>query len=186
MRPADFVRIALTGGPSAGKTTVLAILRQKLRGAVYAALVVPEVAIRVFTSDISLDDILSAPERYEAFQRTIIAIQMADEDQWADLARLLPCTRKVLICDRDVPDTRAYMEPAAHNRLLANLGITLSEERSEIRLPAFMSIAREVTHDVAFRDYRVARKVVPAACRGAGDQWAHDVDGAARACPGRA
>jgi predicted ATPase/CYTH domain-containing protein len=103
----DCTRIVITGGPCAGKTTGLAAIVQFLRQAGYAVASVPEAATTLISSGIhpSLDwksdiDFQVALLRAQHATETIFAAALSSQN-----ARV----GKVLICDRGLCDSIAYM-----------------------------------------------------------------------------
>ena len=121
--------IVLTGGPSAGKSSAMALLRQKLPAFGITPLVVPEMATQIFTSGFSPADLAAVPERWRDFQLEMVRAQIAQEEQWRAFATLLPHPRKVLLCDRGVLDGRAYIDPDVFHGILYDLGLTLADAR---------------------------------------------------------
>lgn len=113
--------IVLTGGPCGGKSTAMAALLQKLPGYGVTPLVVSEVATDIFSSGLSIADVVTSPERYEAFQRAMIRAQIAKEDAWRHFAAAMPGERHVLLCDRGALDPRAYMDASSFERVVRTL-----------------------------------------------------------------
>jgi predicted ATPase len=91
-------RIAVSGGPGAGKTTLWQTLRALHKERVVA---VPEVATLLFTH--VFPQVQSDPER-RAVQSAIFAVQRSLELTYE--ARLEP--GQILLCDRGVPDGGGY------------------------------------------------------------------------------
>jgi predicted ATPase len=92
------LRIAVSGGPGAGKTTLWRALAARHRERVLA---VPEVATLMFSH--VFPDVQSERER-RAVQRAIFAVQHSVEQVYAE--RLAP--GQVLLCDRGTPDGGGY------------------------------------------------------------------------------
>jgi len=111
------IRICLTGGPCAGKTTALATLTQVLTQLGFRVLLVPEAATMLMkggamiqTHKLSLHDAVK-------FQINVMRAQMAFEDIFIDIA--LNCDQKcVIICDRGVMDGSAYTDSNVWQALL--------------------------------------------------------------------
>ena len=108
-------RIVLTGGPGAGKTAVLALVRQSFCRHV---VVLPEAASILFGG--GLPRAATARGR-EAVQRAIFHVQRAVED----LAEEEPPA--VVLCDRGTPDGFAYW-PEPREDFWAALGTTRAGE----------------------------------------------------------
>src|SRR5688572_24312186 len=96
-------RIAITGGPGAGKSTVAALLAQQLRERV---VVVPEVATHLLGG--FFPRIADAEER-RAVQRAIYHVQLNLES--VHRGRAVDGT--VLVFDRGLPDGAAYWPDGA-------------------------------------------------------------------------
>ncbi len=98
-------KIVLTGGPCAGKTTVLDVLRQRFAGQV---LVVPEVASILLSGGFPVPgkDVNWSPEWQKAFQSAILSVQIQVENVY----ELKGIQEKInlLICDRGILDGAAY------------------------------------------------------------------------------
>lgn len=98
-------KIVLTGGPCAGKSTVLAVLQQQFVGAV---LVVPEAATMLLSSGFPFPgrDLVWSPEWQTAFQTAIAALQPQLERAYEMQA--VERNARILICDRGLLDGAAY------------------------------------------------------------------------------
>lgn len=119
-------KIVLTGGPCAGKTTILCWLQQKLADFGYAVVVVPEAATRMITSGLkSGANLLSASD----FQSQLMAHTIETEDRFIKAASLIQSEKVIVIFDRGVMDARAYMSADAHTRILQSYGLHLTEAR---------------------------------------------------------
>jgi len=110
------LKVCLTGGPSAGKSTVVDIIRRELS---HSAEAIPEVASLLyrggFPRSASLADICSA-------QRAIYVTQVEMEKIYE--ARKGPA---VIICDRGTMDQMAYWPHGAED-FLKSMGTTLEAE----------------------------------------------------------
>ncbi|HJN85314.1 MAG TPA: ATP-binding protein [Patescibacteria group bacterium] len=100
----NIMMIALTGGPCAGKTTILNMLKEAYR---FNIVFVPEVATTLLSGGYPMfDGAAPTPEWQSDFQKAILAEQFRLEDEAMDKARQMPC--KMVICDRGVLDGAAY------------------------------------------------------------------------------
>ncbi len=119
--------IVLTGGPCAGKTTVLSYLRQKLEEMGYTVFTVPEMATLILNTGINPTSIgLSTKE----FQQIILESQLDFEDMILDLSGQVQSKGKkqpLIICDRGAMDILAYMEPLEFKELAESLGAPMGE-----------------------------------------------------------
>lgn len=110
--------IVLTGGPGAGKTAVLNLVRQRLCRHVY---VVEESASMLFGGGFPRDD--DEPSR-RAAQRAIYHVQSELERIAHDRPRTV-----LAVCDRGTLDGLAYW-PGEDVRFLADVGTTLQAQLS--------------------------------------------------------
>lgn len=112
-------RVAITGGPCAGKTTALAEISERLRSRGFPVYVVPEAATLLFTGGASfagMDD-----DQVLNFQAQLLRTQMSLEDAFTAVAR---ASRKTcfILSDRGACDGRAYMSEKMWRRMLAENG----------------------------------------------------------------
>lgn len=114
-------KIAVTGGPCAGKTTCMSQLADWLRERGFLVYVVPEVATLLLGGGISLGG-LGASEM-AAFQGRLIRLQMQLEESFEAQARTM-LRDAVLLCDRGAMDPRAYVSEETWQAVLDEHGWT--------------------------------------------------------------
>lgn len=120
-------KIAVTGGPCAGKTTVLAYLRQKLEEKGYVVLIVPEAATLCIVGGVSP---ISALIGRDLAQRAIIAVAHSLEEIWLNVARKSAFDKDVVVIyDRGIPDCAAYTESELYEEFLEERGLDLVHVR---------------------------------------------------------
>ncbi|KND51348.1 MAG: hypothetical protein ABA06_03490 [Parcubacteria bacterium C7867-001] len=121
----EITRIGITGGPCAGKTTMLSYLEQELEEHGVGTGTVPETARFLIGAGI-VPPLVGA----SVFQEEYIRLQMIHEDT---LLRLMERQRKgnrnVLLCDRGTMDACAYLPPEEFSRLLAKNGWNIPQLR---------------------------------------------------------
>ncbi|OFW83541.1 MAG: hypothetical protein A2018_03645 [Alphaproteobacteria bacterium GWF2_58_20] len=100
-------KIVLTGGPCAGKSTVLQALKQRYGNKV---MVVPEAATMLMGSGFPMPgrDLPWSPAWQECLQKAICSLQCALEDACMLAAR--ENGAEILVCDRGLLDGAAYTE----------------------------------------------------------------------------
>lgn len=128
------VKIVLTGGPCAGKTTVLSLLEKEIAEKFpdWYLLVVPETAselilngIRPFGGCLSL----------LRFQKYVLHKQLSKEKLYMEVANELPYDNILIVCDRGLCDNIAYCENEEcsaedmFKRILKETSISISEAR---------------------------------------------------------
>lgn len=127
MKKPKIPRYVLTGGPCAGKTTALAMLRQKLTDRGITPFVVPEVATQIIASGVSFQGVTD----WNEFQKKVIKTQLAQEDIIESFAELQPGARKILICDRGAMDGMAYVDPKLFEAIVHDMDYRLIELRDK-------------------------------------------------------
>lgn len=112
--------IVITGGPCAGKTTVLSFLQQKLADLGITVVVVGEGATEFILSGIQ-PRLLNV----HTFQSQLLQHILEKEARWKKIAALMFGERKVIICDRGALDTAAYTTPQQFELILGELSETM-------------------------------------------------------------
>lgn len=111
-----YPRIVLTGGPCGGKTTALAYLYEKLSNAGYSVIMVPEVATMLINSGLNPAGVKSISE----FENLIMATQVFLEDHiFAHALEIKNGGRPLMLCDRGIMDTKAYLGDEDFKAILA-------------------------------------------------------------------
>ena len=123
-------RIAVTGGPGAGKTTLWRALSAQYQAELVA---VPEVATMMFQH--VFPQVRDASER-EAVQRAIFAVQKELESFYE--RRLQP--GQILLCDRGTPDGGGYW-PSGHEDFFQCLHTSHASELARYDAVLFMESA---------------------------------------------
>lgn len=117
----QITKIAITGGPCAGKSTALSWINEEFTKKGYKVLFVPETATELITGGV-------APWTCETdidFQTAILKLQLAKEEIFEEVAQHLYYAQKVLIvCDRGTLDGKAYIEKHNFDKILNNLHLT--------------------------------------------------------------
>ena len=117
----QITKIAITGGPCAGKSTALSWINEEFTKKGYKVLFVPETATELITGGV-------APWTCETdidFQTAILKLQLAKEEIFEEVAQHLYDAQKILIvCDRGTLDGKAYIEKHNFDKILNNLHLT--------------------------------------------------------------
>lgn len=108
-------KICLTGGPCAGKTSVLSTLEQELSDMGYKVFIIDEIATRIINSGIKPfgDDAISMID----FEETLLKLQLVEEESYENAANLLN-KKCVIICDRGIFDIKSFIESKDFDNLL--------------------------------------------------------------------
>ena len=116
-------KIALTGGPCAGKTTALAAITTYFGEQGFDVICLPEAATLVLNTGFSLKD-FTETQRVE-FQHSVLDVLISLEDSAFRLAKTKQ--RPLIICDRGAPDGAAFCAPTSWEEVM---------ERCKTNMPA--------------------------------------------------
>lgn len=108
---AEVVKIVLTGGPCAGKTTALGYAAEKLREQGIEVITIEERATKLILSG-------KTPQtmgNYE-FHKLLFELELNEEIEKTELAKEMNCDRVILLFDRGLLDNRAYVTQAEFDR----------------------------------------------------------------------
>lgn len=114
-------RIALVGGPCAGKTTAFSYLSEKLNALGYAVYCVPESARLILGSGISHIDF---SDNSFSLQSALLRSQRASEDVYNILAHGSNHDKVIILYDRGAMDIKAFTPPATWTAMLHELNFT--------------------------------------------------------------
>jgi transcriptional regulator with XRE-family HTH domain/CYTH domain-containing protein len=122
----NITKIVLTGGPCAGKTTALSKIQQEFSNKGYHVVIVPETASELINNGISPQMM----EKNSDFQKILIKLQIEKENIWQSAVQKISGAEKILIVhDRGIMDSKAYMTEAEFNEALISLGMNQTEIR---------------------------------------------------------
>ncbi len=126
------MRVCFTGGPCSGKTTALAHCAQQLSQIGIKTFIVPEARTVLNKGGFVMNDKGMNPERQVKLHINLMRTQMALEDVLTDIAGdFFPDDRVVILCDRGVMDSQAYMSPTSWQALLDETGWTNTQLRDK-------------------------------------------------------
>lgn len=101
---AEVVKIVLTGGPCGGKTTALEYIKNELKKLNIPTITISEVASRLLSAGKTPENVGS----YE-FHKELFETELAEETEKTKLANEMNCEKVVLLFDRGLLDSRAYV-----------------------------------------------------------------------------
>ena len=119
----EIIKIVLTGGPCAGKTTALSSIKKYLYDNNIPVVTVPETATELILNDQKFINI----ETIYNFQSLILRKQLSKESIAEDYIKtvLKPIDRCVIIYDRGILDNKAYLVNRSDiNKLLKKYNLT--------------------------------------------------------------
>lgn len=120
-------RICITGGPCAGKTTCMSVLREKLspQFQVYA---LPEVASFTFGGGVTIIPTEFTPEDHVVFTGGIMEMQYNLENYFSKIASI-QTQDVVILTDRGIMDNTAYCSPETEQKVYEQYGWNKSSIR---------------------------------------------------------
>ncbi|KNE61359.1 hypothetical protein AMAG_06188 [Allomyces macrogynus ATCC 38327] len=122
--PSGVFVVALTGGPSGGKSTVQTMLSDVLENAGYKVYRVPETATILLGGGVTFADL--DPDQQENFQENLLRVMMRLEQTFIDLAHLnyeKQGKKTVVLCDRGTMDPSAYIDRDGWLKILNKLDL---------------------------------------------------------------
>lgn len=119
-------RIAITGGPCAGKTTALKVIRAELSKRGFKVITIPEPATELISNGVTPWECSSSEE----YQRCQMEIQLVREAMYERAARGMDYQKILLVFDRGMLDNKCYMTENEFARVLVDLQRTEDELRA--------------------------------------------------------
>lgn len=117
----NIYRVALTGGPCAGKTTALAQIISRFSDLGYLVYALPETP--TIFANVSINFLTQDKQYFYNIEKAVLKYQIMMEDTFLELARNAP-QPVLIISDRGTMDISAYMEPTVWQALLDELGLS--------------------------------------------------------------
>lgn len=114
----SITKIVITGGPCAGKTTAMKLIRDRFTPLGYTVLLIKETATELISSGVAPWTCGTNAE----YQKCQVRLQLEKESIFEMGARSMPVAKVLLICDRGVMDNRAYMNDAEFAEVLEYIG----------------------------------------------------------------
>ena len=115
----DIKKIVITGGPCAGKSTALKTVKESLENIGYTVLLLPELATDLITNGISPQTCGSSFE----YQKLQMRLQFEKEKVYTLAADLMDNEKIVILCDRGVMDSKAYVTKEEFSKALSDLSL---------------------------------------------------------------
>ena len=121
----NFVKIVLTGGPCAGKTSALPRIRAALEPLGWQVITLQETATELIRAGIAP---WNCGDR-RGFQRCRLRLQLEKERAYETAGRGMPAEKVLLVCDRGMLDSLSYLPREVFAEILAELGTCEEEQR---------------------------------------------------------
>lgn len=112
--------IVITGGPCGGKSTAMAHIKEHFTAQGYTVLVIPESATELIGGGVA-PWTCATPYDYQVLQ---FRLQLEKEAIFREAAQQMQAPALLILCDRGIPDGKAYMTDAQYDRMAAEAGFT--------------------------------------------------------------
>ena len=116
-------KIAITGGPCAGKSSALKSLRKNFSELGYKVITITEPATELISNGVTPWECSSSEE----YQRCQMELQLTREVMYLRAARGMSYKKVLVVCDRGMLDNKCYMTPEGFARVIADLRRTEEE-----------------------------------------------------------
>ncbi|CAE8635089.1 unnamed protein product, partial [Polarella glacialis] len=117
-KPRPFL-VVLTGGPSSGKSSALALLRDRLSARGFQVLTVPENATHFLANSDGFQAEWAGTDSQVRMQRIFLDFQVEQEDAFKAFAELHPTKRAVLLLDCCTLNSKVYVSNEQWAKVLA-------------------------------------------------------------------
>lgn len=110
-------KIVITGGPCAGKTTAMSWIQNAFTDLGYHVIFVPECATELINAGISgitCKNVIS-------FQTALMTLQLEREKIYENAARNMKTDKVLIVCDRGIMDSKAYLSNLEFSTVLNEL-----------------------------------------------------------------
>ncbi len=113
----QITKIAITGGPCAGKTTAMSWIQNAFSDLGYHVIFVPECATEIITSGISS----TTCKDVESFQLALMELQIEREKIYEKAAKTIKSEKILIVCDRGIMDSKAFLTDLEFSSILSEL-----------------------------------------------------------------
>ncbi len=165
------IRIVLTGGPCGGKSSAMAWIQDFFTKLGYTVLFASETATELFNSGISHrsespQDRISS----ELFQELLIKLQLEKENIFTKAAEAMPTKKVLIVYDRGLLDSKAYMSENEFLRVLDSVHENEVELRDHYDAVFHLVTAAKGALDFYNTTNNLARKETPEEAAAADDR----------------
>lgn len=116
-RKKEIIKIVITGGPCAGKTTAMSWVQNAFTNLGYHVIFVPECATEIINAGISQKNCESIFD----FQKTLMKLQIERENIYEESAKHIKGDKVLIICDRGLMDSKAFLTNLEFSTILNDL-----------------------------------------------------------------
>ena len=117
------MKLVLTGGPCAGKTTAMSWIQSNFEKQGYKVMFIPETATELITGGLAPWDLSTAYD----YQKMVFKDQITKEDIYMECAKKMGYDKILIVCDRGLMDNKAYMNEEEYQRVLRDFNISKSK-----------------------------------------------------------
>lgn len=114
----EVIKIVITGGPCAGKSTAMSRIQNTLANMGYRALFIGETATELITGGVAPWTCGSNAD----YQRLQMKLQIEKEKIFEQAAETMDSEKVLILCDRGVMDNKAYMSGEEFEQVLKEAG----------------------------------------------------------------
>ncbi len=114
----SIIKIVITGGPCAGKTSAVERVREVFSAKGYRVLVIAETATQLISGGVAPWTCATSLD----YQKCQVRMQLAKERVFEQAAKAMPGEKILIICDRGALDTKCYISPEEYTHVLDSLG----------------------------------------------------------------
>lgn len=122
----EIIKIVITGGPCAGKSTAMDWIKRELSHMGYKSLFVPETASELIGGGVAPWTCGSNLE----YQKCQVRLQLEKEEVFEQAAKTMAGDRILIVCDRGMLDNKTYMNDKEFGEVLEYLGKDEAELRN--------------------------------------------------------
>ena len=121
----EIIKIVITGGPCAGKSTAMSWVQKAFTQMGYAVLFVPETATELITGGVAPWTCGTNAD----YQKCQMKLQIEKEKVFCEAAATMSAEKILIICDRGTLDNKAYKTESEFDSLLVSMGMNEVELR---------------------------------------------------------
>lgn len=121
----QIMRVVLTGGPCAGKSTAVSWIMEDMQNKGWKVIFVPEVPTELINAGISP----ASCGGMAAFNKCVFGMQLMKEEQYLTYAKNIPADKVMLVFDRGLMDCKAYLSSTEFASLLRDANLTETQAR---------------------------------------------------------
>ena len=123
LKEQKIVKIVLTGGPCAGKTTAMSWIQNNFSKQGYKVMFIPETATELISGGLAPWDLSTSYD----YQKMVFLNQIVKEDTFLESAKKMGNDKILIVCDRGLMDNKAYMNLEEYRRVLEDYGLSKSK-----------------------------------------------------------